>query len=470
MSYKGAGRSHACVPRRVNLVGTASQNECVKTTLMIRNVPNQYHRGHFMQELDRLGFCGKYDFVYLPIDRQTQWNVGYAFVNFESPEECDKCMKAMDGHKFKKLDAGHQQRYAQVAVAHLQGIEANLTHFQNTAVFSSGSGMLQPWVRPSSMPVLQAKHGEDQQQQRTWGHDYDMQGDAMQHLPAVPSCMNQHMWGVPSAGIEWEYALMQGQSPDGQQQECQPHAELQESEFQHCQAPDCFPSAGNMHFVTMQECAPDGCSWQAGPVHPELLQPAMPMMPYNVVCVPAEMVCAMDQSGAGLGGVAMGCGVCLVSPPTNFQPTQVENTDVMSVSLDRKVASAPDFTTEYDPYGDSDSEDRTNLTCFQEIGLLPSTENKEAPLLCLTMGSDCGIRQQDVLEASTGEEEEPEPAEADVEAQPEVWAEAKAENEGAKEENDHATSLGSGWPTLSVVKDRPSPRRSRGSRGTPKSS
>jgi hypothetical protein len=162
---KGAGRSHAKVPRRVDLAKefTSQQDDSSSeiTTVMVRNVPNQYHRGHLMQELDKLGFAGKYDFVHLPIDQQTKWNVGYAFVNFDSSEDCARCMKDMAGHKFTKLHPGQQTRQALISVAHLQGLEKNLAHFRDKVVFSSGSGLLQPWVRPSSMPAQYTEYQQD---------------------------------------------------------------------------------------------------------------------------------------------------------------------------------------------------------------------------------------------------------------------------------------------------------------------
>jgi len=170
---KGLGRSHAKVPRRVDLAKefTSQKDDSSSqiTTVMIRNVPNQYHRGHLMQELDKLEFSGKYDFVHLPIDQQTKWNVGYAFVNFDSSDQCTRCMEVMVGHKFTKLHPGQQTRQALVSVAHLQGLDKNLAHFRDKVVFSSGSGLLQPWVRPSSMP---AQNTEYHQEWDSCGDDY----------------------------------------------------------------------------------------------------------------------------------------------------------------------------------------------------------------------------------------------------------------------------------------------------------
>lgn len=56
-----------------------------KTTMMLRNIPNSFTRAMLTDKLDKAGFRGSYDFVYLPIDHSTSIGFGYAFVNFISP-------------------------------------------------------------------------------------------------------------------------------------------------------------------------------------------------------------------------------------------------------------------------------------------------------------------------------------------------------------------------------------------------
>jgi len=143
---RGAGLRHVQVPRRLNLqawsaAGGGGAGHQV-TTLMVRNVPNRYDRSLLMQELDELGFQGKYDFVYLPIDNSTNWNVGYAFVNFEDPPDAKRCMAALDGHQFYRFRQNNR-RVAQVSIAHIQGLELNLAHCSSTSLFSA-----RPWLRP----------------------------------------------------------------------------------------------------------------------------------------------------------------------------------------------------------------------------------------------------------------------------------------------------------------------------------
>lgn len=156
-------RTHASVPRRVNLVEFAKGQpvgEQEVTTVMIRNVPNQYHRGMLMQELNRLGFRGKYDFAYLPIDRYTQLNVGYAFVNFDTTEDTQRFMKVMEGYVFTNVCRNKQKRLAQVSVAHIQGLEQNLAHCMGSAVFASHSPWLRPWVRRAARTNLEGKDAD----------------------------------------------------------------------------------------------------------------------------------------------------------------------------------------------------------------------------------------------------------------------------------------------------------------------
>jgi hypothetical protein len=56
----------------------------MRTTVMIRNIPNKYKQICLMKEIN-VKHQGKYDFLYLPIDFQNGANVGYAFLNFMHP-------------------------------------------------------------------------------------------------------------------------------------------------------------------------------------------------------------------------------------------------------------------------------------------------------------------------------------------------------------------------------------------------
>ena len=78
------------LPRASQSPTQAKSTECDKpmeewTTVMLRNLPNNYKRSMILALLDKEGFEGKYNFLYLPIDFRTRACMGYAFVNLVDP-------------------------------------------------------------------------------------------------------------------------------------------------------------------------------------------------------------------------------------------------------------------------------------------------------------------------------------------------------------------------------------------------
>jgi len=135
------------VPKRVNLVEgyakSRKEGQAV-TTVMIRNIPNRCGQRELIAELEAAGFQGCFNFLYIPLDLGTMSNVGYAFVNFTLPAHALRCMQALPKHQFKR------QRKAGKAVAvlpaHMQGLEANLRHYEKAAVNTSRLRQRRPVV------------------------------------------------------------------------------------------------------------------------------------------------------------------------------------------------------------------------------------------------------------------------------------------------------------------------------------
>mmetsp|Transcript_55038 Transcript_55038/g.128755 ORF Transcript_55038/g.128755 Transcript_55038/m.128755 type:complete len:422 (+) Transcript_55038:116-1381(+) len=146
---------HCNVPKTVNLkdeYGKLSQ-ESPPTTLMIRNIPNRYTQRELIAELEELGFTGTFDFLYVPLDKGTMSNVGYAFVNFIDALWAKKCFEEFQNHRFKQ----HRRvssKVAAVSVAHIQGLEANLAHYKNAAVNSAKMKQLRPVIMANISKVL----------------------------------------------------------------------------------------------------------------------------------------------------------------------------------------------------------------------------------------------------------------------------------------------------------------------------
>mmetsp|Transcript_6649 Transcript_6649/g.14506 ORF Transcript_6649/g.14506 Transcript_6649/m.14506 type:complete len:390 (-) Transcript_6649:181-1350(-) len=149
---KAAGRRafrphHATtVPKHMDLEaaneGYTSQGKPM-TTAMLRNIPNKYSQASLLKEIDSMGFIGSYNFFYLPMDTHNQTNVGYAFINFTSPDDMTRFAQIFTGHHFVMLPS---QKIARVSPAHIQGFVENIYHFANCAVTHSHNRHYRPIV------------------------------------------------------------------------------------------------------------------------------------------------------------------------------------------------------------------------------------------------------------------------------------------------------------------------------------
>lgn len=115
---------------------------------MLRNLPNKYTQVMLLEELLQSGFIGTFDFLYLPIDPETNANRGYAFINFTDPSFANMLRMAYEGRKMCRFNS---DKVVSVAPAALQGFEANFAHYSAARV-SRGDPTARPlFLRESSM-------------------------------------------------------------------------------------------------------------------------------------------------------------------------------------------------------------------------------------------------------------------------------------------------------------------------------
>lgn len=104
------------------------------TTMMVRNIPCRVKQEEFMQAIDQLGFSQeKYDFFYLPLDRRRRTNLGYAFINFKDQDIAAQFRARMYQYRFVRTHSASVKTIV-VVPATIQGFEASLEHFSETAV------------------------------------------------------------------------------------------------------------------------------------------------------------------------------------------------------------------------------------------------------------------------------------------------------------------------------------------------
>lgn len=103
----------------------------VRTTVMLRNIPNRWNYLDIKRILDTVT-AAKYDFSYLRIDFEKSSNVGYAFVNFIDAEYIVPFLQHFVGHEW--LPGHMPHKVAQVSYATIQGIDCLVEKFRNSAI------------------------------------------------------------------------------------------------------------------------------------------------------------------------------------------------------------------------------------------------------------------------------------------------------------------------------------------------
>ncbi|KAF5442464.1 hypothetical protein F2P56_035118 [Juglans regia] len=141
-SYKKSGGFGRIIPFPGMLEEVVSTD---RTTVMIKNIPNQFKRDDLIAILDK--HCedeniksesrtckSAYDFVYLPMDFMKSWyqrkisNLGYAFVNFTNAVAAFKFFNSFHKHVWMVAE---NSKTCEVTLAELQGKEALINSFKN---------------------------------------------------------------------------------------------------------------------------------------------------------------------------------------------------------------------------------------------------------------------------------------------------------------------------------------------------
>ncbi|KAI9757851.1 MAG: hypothetical protein M4579_003287 [Chaenotheca gracillima] len=111
-------------------VGRIRQGLDVRTTIMLRNIPNKIDQAMLKSIVDETS-AGKYDFMYLRIDFANNCNVGYAFINFEDPYFIIDFVQSRAGYRWNRFNS---DKVAEVSYATIQGKDCLVQKFRNSSV------------------------------------------------------------------------------------------------------------------------------------------------------------------------------------------------------------------------------------------------------------------------------------------------------------------------------------------------
>lgn len=123
--------TESCAQQRVQSWADESEAED-RTTLMFRNLPAEFTRDMFTDLLNREGFSGLYDFVYVPIDFRSRAGFGYAFVNMISPVAALHFMHHFEGFGNWSMES---TKTAEITWSSpTQGLEAHVERYRSSPV------------------------------------------------------------------------------------------------------------------------------------------------------------------------------------------------------------------------------------------------------------------------------------------------------------------------------------------------
>jgi len=124
------------------------------TTVMLRNIPNKYTREMLVKQLEA-DFGGLFDFLYLPIDFKNKCNVGYSFINFHTPDICQRFVTQFHGVDVRTCLPGlNSRKVVEVTPARVQGLQENVNRLRNSPV------MNQLMEHPEWMPLIFDEYGQ----------------------------------------------------------------------------------------------------------------------------------------------------------------------------------------------------------------------------------------------------------------------------------------------------------------------
>jgi len=112
---------------------TACNLKDTRTTLMIRNLPNDYTQAMVLELLESKGFgSNTYNFFYLPIDFQTRVALGYAFIDLAHPSLVQPFWEVLDGFSDWVVRSGKVCWVSWCEPS--QGLETHIERYRNSPV------------------------------------------------------------------------------------------------------------------------------------------------------------------------------------------------------------------------------------------------------------------------------------------------------------------------------------------------
>jgi hypothetical protein len=104
------------------------------TTVIVKKMPKAFTREMLMKLLDKHGYKGKYDFLYVPVEFERQVSTGCAFINFIDTDSAESFKRQFHGFRKWGVQCGHKKQAEITWSETCQGREAHIERYRNSSV------------------------------------------------------------------------------------------------------------------------------------------------------------------------------------------------------------------------------------------------------------------------------------------------------------------------------------------------
>jgi len=111
---------------------TINQDESTFTTIMLRNIPNDYSREKLLELIQLAGFLEAVDLVYLPVDFKSKVGLGYVFINLITNDDALRFREHFQGFNQWSVNS---RKVSEVSWSSTyQGLHDNIERYRNSPV------------------------------------------------------------------------------------------------------------------------------------------------------------------------------------------------------------------------------------------------------------------------------------------------------------------------------------------------
>lgn len=146
------GWTHPASSRKYRAHTAADSRSFLAETIVLHSIPKKYTTEELLAEVNALVPTVGYNFVLMPRNNRTDYNLGFCFMNCACFDAADAYFRALSGHQWAAYPCSRMR--CRVEAAKMQGISRNMDHWVRTTTGSS-------WKHLRQVPLVFDEWGKN---------------------------------------------------------------------------------------------------------------------------------------------------------------------------------------------------------------------------------------------------------------------------------------------------------------------